>query len=217
MKKLVALPALALAVMFIATASSAAPKKPGGKWVWIAAGERHQVRKSPKAYALVREAAKEDWDTHSLVTIDEPVKASDNCKWVGHTAPPPDLMNAKLFVQTDDKNKTRLYIMLDDSSLAPIVRELTPDDATSNSWKWLSSKGTNDWDYYVLLEDTDPRQDVGKPIEKRYRVEIFPPADACHEERPDYAMALPTTTTMKAPTKAKPCQAGGGTGNEPNR
>jgi hypothetical protein len=83
---------------------------------------------------------------------------------------------------------------------------------------WLSSTPTNDWNYFVLFEDTKPGvPHPTTPIIKRYHVEIFPPEGVdtkhCDPERPDQAV---TVASVPNRTKALPCQAGSGAGNEPH-
>lgn len=221
MNKLVALPALALAFVFFAdplaaaikAPSSRAPAKYGGRWAWMPAGNQHSVHKT-----AVRDADVDSWETHALVTLDKSsVTADPDCGWASHTVP--DLDKATLFIQTDPPatpsdplNKPRLYIWAAGST-KPIVRDLDFGGQNGSNWTWMYSKLGGDWSYYVLFEDVDKNQGVGKPIEKRYRVEIYPPDSALGPNCKLPENALTATTAM---TKSHPCQTGGGAGNEPN-
>jgi hypothetical protein len=215
MNKLIGL-ALIVASAVIANPSLAATKKKpasaakpavaaSSAWAQMPAGQQHKLRK----VIAIRGADAASWETKALVTIAKPITPG-KCKWDQHT--PPDVKGAKLFVQSDSTNHPRLYLMLADPGKPPIVRDLSYGGSSADS-SWLVSKVTGDWSYFVLFEDTNPSQAVGKPIDKRYRIEIFPPDgvsdDICKPERPDQAITVAATS---ATTRAQPCQPAGGSG-----
>src|SRR5262249_45347089 len=100
-----------------------------------------------------------------------------------------------------------------------IKRELSYGDTSADS-SWLASTPSDDWNYFVLFEDTKPGAAPKTLIDKRYRVEIFPPKSAtpnvkahCDPERPDAAVS---TAIVANRARTQPCEAGTGSGGEPH-
>jgi hypothetical protein len=225
MKKFVVLPAL-LAAVFVAHPACAASNKKSAaatapvtpQWAQMPAGNKHSLRKS----IGIRSADQTSWKIHKAVTLT--ARGYDKqCVWDGHVdaagqpqSKPKSLNGAILLVDTD-VNPPRLNVVFSDKTV--VSRELSYSDTTADS-RWLSSTPKDDWNYYVLFEDTNPNAKPKDNIDKRYRVEIFPPESAtptvhahCDPERPDKAVTIARASDMR---RGLPCEAGTGNGGEPH-
>ena len=220
MNRALALPVLVLATGFVATSAWAAGKsKSSGaaapaapQWAQMPAGNPHKLRNK----VPIRSADKNDWNIKKIVTLKG--GASDpQCKWASAPSTAPVLDKATLLIDTDSSGNTSMYIVFADKTW--VKRPMT-FGGPAGEQTWLSSTPKDDWNYYVLFEDTKPGAPAKTAIDKRYHVEIFPPeaADAtikahCDPERPDYAV---TVASVPNRTKALPCQTNSGSGGEPH-
>jgi hypothetical protein len=202
MNKAIAMPALVLASMFVATSAWA-------QWAQMPAGNPHKLRKTID----IRSEDKDNWNIRKVVTL-KAGKHDQNCKWAAAPSPIPSLDKATLAIDTDSAGNTSMYLVFSDKHF---VRRQVTFGGPAGEQTWLSSTPKDDWNYYVLFEDTKPGAKPKTPIDKRYHVEIFPPEGVdtvnCDPERPDHAV-----TIVSVPNRAKglPCQAGSGAGNEPH-
>jgi hypothetical protein len=217
MKKHFALPALALAAMFVFDPSFAATKKkpaaaattkPGpADSAQMKAGNRHKLHG-----ISIRSADTADWATMRVVTL-ERGSSDAECAWDKAPTPLAELEGAKLFVVSDSTGTYWLHIMSGNDLY--IVRQMDFDGVGSEN-TWLKSEPKNDWNFYVFFEDSASSPDPGQLIEKRYHVEIFPPekkaSDKCNLERPPTAVSV---AASPAAAKSQPCQTGSGSGTEP--
>ena len=226
MKKLIALPALALATVFAAhPACAASADKPAAasattmpsptKWAQMPAGKQHTLRNK----IALRSTDDTNWKNQKAVLL----TARDfdkHCFWKDHVdeqgnpqTTPYSLDKAVLLVDTDS-NPPRLNVIFANKKV--VSRNLTYSDGPTES-RWLSSTPATDWNYYVLLEDTKPTAHQKDPIDKLYRVEIFPPAGvnpACDPERPENAVKE-KVARVDGKRHGIPCEAGTGNGGEP--
>ncbi len=218
MNKAMAMPALVLATAFVATSawaagkptSTAAPSAP--QWAQMPAGNPHKLRKT----IPIRSAEKSDWTINKRVTLKG--GASDpQCKWAAAPSTLASLDKATLLVKVDSAGNASMTLVFSDKTW--VQRSMT-FGGVAGEQTWLSSTPNNDWNYYVLFADTKPGAPAKTPIDKFYRVEVFPPeaADAnikahCDPERPDYAV---TVTSVSNASRTLPCQSGSGSGPEPH-
>jgi hypothetical protein len=220
MNKAIGMPALMLASMFVATSAWAATKPKStstaaapaaSQWAQMPAGNPHKLRKA----VAIRSADKGDWNIKRQVTLKG--GASDpQCKWAAAPSKLPSLDKATLLIDTDSAGNPWMYLLFADKTW--VRRQMTFGGPTGEQ-TWMSSSPKDDWNYYVLFEDTKPGASLKTPIDKRYHVEVFPPEgiDAnvkahCDPERPDHAVALASVANT---AKTAPCQAGTGSGGEP--
>jgi hypothetical protein len=220
-KKLVILPALALAAMLAVDPAFAAAKKRGPPYDKRVAGNQHTVH----GYAIRSENAG-NWETKHVVTLHAAGEPLDsNCAWVG-TPPsdPPTLDGADVFIQKDSAGNYWLNMTTGDNGDTTytgnnlfIRRQLTPGQPVGGDTVWLASEPADDWNVYVFFKDSDPKKGSKDSIDKWYHVEIFPANGkakaACDSERPQNS--IKAVATSAAP-KAQPCQTGSGAGGEPN-
>jgi len=221
MNKAMGMPALMLASMFVATSAWAATKPKSSstaaaptasQWAQMPAGSPHKLRKA----IAIRSADKGDWNIHKSVTL-KGGNYDKLCKWAASPSPVPNLNGATLLIDTDSAGNPWMYLIFQDKTW--VKRQMTFGGAAGEQ-TWISSTPNDDWNYYVLFEDTKPSAGLKAPIDKRYHVEIFPPeaADAdvkkfCDPERPDHAV---TVASVANTAKTAPCQAGTGSGGEPH-
>jgi hypothetical protein len=218
------MPALVLAAAF-ATSSALAAAKPKAKpkpaataallapqWAQMPAGIRHKLRNAID----LRSADKNDWNIKKAVTITG--DASDPlCQWAAAPTPTPGLDQATLLIDTDASGTPTMYVIFADKTW--LKRSMT-FGGPAGEQTWLSSTPSNDWNYYVLFMDTNTGAALKTPIDKKYRIEVFPPegADAnikahCDPERPDHSVAVASVPNR---SKSLPCQTSTGTGGEPH-
>jgi hypothetical protein len=158
----------------IPAAIAANPHCPGGKCKTTGSGnigDSYCLRKS----VHVREI-KKVWDTYGLVKLDPQVDVT-SC-----TIQPVISADDPMFVQTiAGETRFYLYRSLDKKW---VDLKLSPGISVKGKPLWLSATDS-DYDYYVYMYDDNPMK---SPIDKIYRVEVFPGngggTPACNDERP---------------------------------
>ncbi len=218
MRAFVALPALALAAVFVAHPACAAvsKKKPAGttkaaspagpQWAQIPPGNPHKLRKTYP----IQSADRAYWPTQKAVTL-AAGPFDSNCKW---DRPVPKLGEAKLIIKSITPDGLRLQLIYKNGDI--VERDLA-EGRVGADLMWFSSTPADDWNYFVMLKDTRPASPpVPKTVDKWFEVEIFPPkgySQICDPERPEAAV---TIASVADTTAARPCEAGTGGGGEPH-